>query len=108
MRYAWVVTSSWIEDENGAEFGKETKVFVSGPRNASAAMTALAVTSGYPFKMYDDDGIKYYEGKCWTADPEGFGGEEFFGPLNDYGAPNAGCTEIKYPANGKTGKYEIL
>jgi hypothetical protein len=49
--------------------------------------------------MYDDDGLLYYSGKS----------SEYatFDPLDDYGAPNAGCTSIEW-LNPKTGEWEIL
>jgi hypothetical protein len=44
------------------------------------------------FRMYDDDGELYYEGIA-TFDSS-------FQPLDDYGMPNAGCTEIRYYERG--------
>ena len=44
------------------------------------------------FTMYDDDEILYYSGIIW-------GEYTGFEPLDDWGAPNAGCTSIKI--NGK-------
>jgi len=43
------------------------------------------------FRMYDDDGEMYYEGIATPDD-----GEDGFAPLDDFGTPNAGCTEIRY------------
>jgi len=48
------------------------------------------------FRLLDDDGIVYYEGKA-TADTD-------FEPL-DWAAANAGCTEIQYLEQGR---WEIL
>jgi hypothetical protein len=45
----------------------------------------------YPFKMYDADGNLYYEG--WSDDCTS---EKAFGPLDDFGMPNAGAIDIKY------------
>lgn len=54
------------------------------------------------FKMYDDDGELYYSGYSKPLnDVDGFE------PLDDFGMPNAGCTEIKY-RNATSGKYETL
>jgi hypothetical protein len=53
---------------------------------------------GRAFAMYDDDGELYYRGRIWTAAEPGT--EADFGPLDDFGTPNAGCTEIRY--GGKT------
>lgn len=54
------------------------------------------------FKMFDDDGMLYYSGYV-KPDPD----QEGFEPLDDYGTPNAGCTEIQY-RNPKTLKYDTL
>lgn len=43
--------------------------------------------------MFYDDGIHYYNGLLKTK-YEGTGAA--FNPLEDYGMPNAGCTDIKY------------
>jgi len=40
-----------------------------------------------PFEMFDDDGNRM----C-----AGLASEEDFGPLDDYGMPNWGCTYIKF------------
>lgn len=45
----------------------------------------------HKFSMSDDDGICYYQGR--TDD------DSDFGPLDDFGKSNAGCTGIKI--NGK-------
>jgi len=55
------------------------------------------------FLMYDDDDILYYGGYLKT---ELDGSEEAFEPLDCYGMPNAGCTDIKYKE--KDGKYHSL
>lgn len=104
MAYGWVITDSWREDENGAVFGDKTSVAITN-RNITPKIAQSVANDGWTFKIYDDDGEKYYEGKFW--DSEGFGTEEMFEPL-DYAAWNAGCTTIKYRENGKTGKYETL
>jgi len=51
----------------------------------------------YKFRMFDDDGNLYYEGlsTCNSS----------FAPLDDYGMPNAGCTEIRY---FESGRWETL
>jgi hypothetical protein len=45
----------------------------------------------HPFLIFDDDGNLYYSGMCDTCDDE-----EAMGPLDNYGTPNAGATEIRY------------
>lgn len=44
------------------------------------------------FQMLDDDGEVYYRGRCHKYS---------FGPMDDFGTPNAGCTTIQYMVNGK-------
>lgn len=53
------------------------------------------------FKLYDDDGILYYEG--YSDDDNS---ERAFKPL-DWAMYDSGCTEIKY-RNPISGKYETL
>lgn len=52
------------------------------------------------FRLLDDDGWVYYIGVSNDSETE-----EGFAPLDDYGTPNAGCTEIQYLRNGE---WEIL
>jgi hypothetical protein len=88
-KYGWVIMKDHIGDnsENGTmgpEGVKFTKEFIK--------------QKGKRFRMFDDDGELYYEGYCYSEEP---GSEDEFGPLDDFGEPNAGCTEIKYFENGK-------
>jgi hypothetical protein len=52
---------------------------------------ALDNTLTEPFRLLDADGEVYYEGRSTNSDSE-----EAFSPLDDFGTPNAGCTEIQY------------
>lgn len=59
------------------------------------------------FKLYDDDGILYYEGYLHPENAEKH--HEYdaeFAPLN-WAMADSGCTEIKY-RNKDTGKYETF
>jgi hypothetical protein len=79
--YAWIVTQDHLDDK---------KVEVIGPSNASPEqIEELKAGAGETFKMYDDDGELYYTGRI-------IGDYCGFEPLDDYGEPNAGATEIKY------------
>ena len=53
----------------------------------------------HKFKIYDDDGELYCEG---LSDDDCS-----FDPLDDYGMPSLGATEIHY-LNPKTGHYDVL
>ena len=86
-RYGWILTRNHLEYEERSE-GVTQKV-VLGPRNIGENLeTALRRGEGSAFRMYDDDGNLYYSGKI-VGDYSGFE------PLDDYGEPNAGCTDIK-------------
>lgn len=107
--YAWVVTKDYIHDDtplaDWGKLGKGVDVNVQGPGRATPEEIRKAELEGQPFRMYDDDGILYYSGRCWSFD--GDGSEQAFGPLDDYGKPNAGATEIRY-RDRTTGKWETL
>jgi len=50
---------------------------------------------GIKFKLYDDDGELYYEGSMQVED---------FHPMDDFGMPNSGCTELWYSKNNEAFK----
>jgi hypothetical protein len=76
-----------------------TKDLIGGEPDATPEQKEQIKEDGFNihFKMYDDDGEHYYSG---------YAKEEEFYPLDDYGMPNAGCTEIKY--RQADGSYAIL
>lgn len=118
--YAWIIThvnTADLGDDCAEEKG------TMGPRNASPEnLAALKAGKGYTFRLTDDDGIWYYRGRIvFTEDggppvakalgqgwkpgsycvAGGLDGAEFdtgseFGPLEDWGTPNAGCVNIEY------------
>ena len=90
--YAWVITTDHLDN---------MPANVAGPRDATEDQIAMAREKGTRFKIYDDDGILYYSGRYWEPS-----GDIDFGPLDDYGAPNAGATEIRY--RDASGKYVTL
>ena len=45
------------------------------------------------FRLLDDDSIIYFEG---IAELDKCDSEEGFDPLDDFGMPSYGCTEIQY------------
>ena len=107
--YGWIITRDFIDDDTPYErWGKDSvPVDVSGPRDATPEQLAKAAADGAPFKIYDDDGIKYYEGRFWADDESGSDSEAAFAPLDQYGTPNAGAVTIKY-RNPDTGEWETL
>jgi len=93
--YAWIIDVDHIEMN-------ETPTM--GPSNMkpelAARLIALKKDEGQKFKMYDGDGELYYSGRI-------IGEYDGFEPLDDFGMPNAGCTEIKL-YNNKTREWETL
>jgi hypothetical protein len=104
MSYAWIIDKDHLfplfdGDDSSA-------VGVTGPSNAPDALLArLALkTPGHVFRIYDDDGQLYYTGRALFREqgemvrPEN--SEYALGPLDDFGTPNAGATEIRYFIDG--------
>jgi hypothetical protein len=106
--YAWVITR---DRDHELHSRADSSVGVSGPGQATEEMLERARTQGRRWRLLDEGDIDecalfdgkqvdpaergvVYEGLIWTQD--GPGSETDFGPLNDYGEPNYGCTEIQY------------
>lgn len=96
MSYAWIIDTDHLYDPNDDVFVNEAGTI--GPRIATNADTnRLAAGEGWHFKIYDDDGILYYTGRLvvsgnTTRDDE----TAMFGPLVDFGQPNAGAVDIRW------------
>jgi len=94
MTYAWTITRDRI-------FSGDENDLVGPP---GATLTTEQIRS-HPkaerFTMHCDDGECYYEGFLVGDEASGFE------PLEDFGTPNASCTEIRYK-NPKTGAMETL
>ena len=106
--YAWVITIDHLYEEavKEGDFEYKNEAGVSGPFGATDAQIAKALSkNGRAFRIYDDDGIWYYSGKLYEE--PGTEGENDFGPLDDWGTPNAGATEIRY-FNSSTHRWETL
>ena len=96
--YAWIIDKDHLEDGAGDRG-------VSGPWNANVggevseyAADKAQLTANYEnhfqFRMYDDDGELYYTGTMFCdGEPDE---EACYGPLGDFGMPNAGAVLIKY------------
>lgn len=92
-RYAWIITTDHFDG---------TAAKIEGPRDASPAKLAeLHAGGGTPFRMRDDDGELYFSGRFAGDDTS----EAAFGPLQDYGMPDSGCTSIEYLRGGR---WEVL
>lgn len=88
----WTITRDVLGDEPEA-------VGVVGPRSYGDAPTdakALPIR----FRLLDDDGEVYYEGRMNEAAMDAFGYSDE-DPLHGFGAPNAGCTSLQYFTSGE-------
>lgn len=87
--YGWIITHDhFVESPE-----EPNAVGTIGPRDIAPKVRAsLEAGAGVPFKMYDDDQLLMYEGR-FLGDPAS---EAAFGPLDDFGMPNVGCTSIHY------------
>ena len=65
------------------------KDLISNGRDKGRCSVNYCGTVALPhrFSLFDDDGECYYQGR--TSD------DSSFAPLDDFGKPNAGCTEIR-------------
>lgn len=114
--YAWIITTDHLTECEGHEslagehMGEAVycdgscdkgDAGVVGPRNASEEDIArLRAGAGDTFRLYDDDDELYYTGRLvvsgnLTHDDQ----VACFGPLDDFGTPNAGCTSIRWPGH---------
>ena len=84
MGYAWIIEEDFID------YGEAVGVY--GPRGAVKPSPGV----GSKFRLLDGDGVVYAKGR-FVGDA---GSEDAFGPLDDYGMPNWGCTSIEYWENG--------
>lgn len=115
--YAWIITHVNTKDL-GDDMADEKGTV--GPHDASDEMIAdLKAGKGHAFRMSDDDGIWYYRGRIVFVEGEapvarvitmnpgekpiavvcgGLSGDEEadFGPLWDFGTPNAGAVNLQY------------
>lgn len=123
--YAWIITKVNTKDL-GADSANEMGVY--GPGHATDEQIRMLIEGqGFKFRLLDDDGIWYYHGHIIFTDPtdspltpiagisehwknpyvvSGLTGDESadFGPLYDFGTPNAGCTDIQYRCANPNGK----
>jgi hypothetical protein len=91
--YGWIIVSDLLDDRT---------VAIIGPRNISPAIEAqLRNGAGETFRLKDDDGEPYFLGR-FIGDSTS---EHAFGPLDDYGMPDSGCTSIEYHRGGR---WEVL
>lgn len=92
MEYAWIIDQDLICV--GEDIGSK------GPSQASNTLLGrLQSGEGIEFRILDSDDTLYYSGRI-------LGDYEGFEPLDDFGCPNAGATDIQY--KNQLGKWETL
>ncbi len=101
----WTITKDHIADPNAPKPSNANAVGIVGPRNAKlTADEIIHHPQGQRFRMRDDDGELYYGGVMVITEDDG--DEAEFRPLNDFGTPNAGATDIEYQR--QDGVWETL
>ena len=70
------------------------------PTKRPALAESLKLGGGRKFRLLDDDGNVYFEGRIIIKGDDIGGGEEDFMPLDGFGE-GFGCTEIQYLENGE-------
>lgn len=84
---AWIITKDKQADPvsepgtNGNALGRASDGYAGSGRELP-----------YVFRMLDADGEVYYVGQSDQMD---------FDPLDEFGKPNAGCTDIQYKVDGE-------
>jgi len=98
--YAWRISRDMLFGDS-----KHSDAGVEGPRNAPESLLAVLrqpvknADRVHAFRMLDDDGILYYTGHIMAVEgvsPWAMDEEAAFGPLDDFGRPNAGAVYIQY------------
>lgn len=105
--YGWIIDTDHAPDMSQPEGTNANAKGVMGPPNISDNISDQLLAPGYgrAFRMYDADGELMYTGRIIT--PKGKEeGELDFAPLDDFGKPNAGATEIHYQRDNGTW-YEL-
>lgn len=91
MNYAWIIDHDY--NPTGEPGTNLNATGLTGPRGAGwGDLAALSGGLGVRFRLLDDDGEVNYDGRFIGNDLS----EDGFGPLDDFGMPNAGCTYIEY------------
>jgi hypothetical protein len=102
----WIIDKDHIADPQEEEGTYLNAVGLIGPRDISDDdEAALKAGAGVKFRLYDDDGELYYEGRSIDPGPEYSAPahrpiEWEFEPLDDFGRPNAGAVDVRHLVDG--------
>jgi len=103
---AFIITRDYVAE------GSEKATGLIGPAMATERdVERLKAGEGTKFRMLDDDGRVYYHGRRLDGSEceeqyEDFYGEPEFSPLDCFGRPNAGCTDIQ--EKDENGKWQSI
>ena len=111
----WIITKDLLGDEPHVigkgllpwgNFGPPSALILAPERESwvEAYLHAHGAEFPFEFRLYDDDGEPYYEGRC--GDCTDCEAELAFAPL-DWAEHNAGCTTMRYRKLGEQA-WEIL
>ncbi len=90
----WTITEDHVADPDAKPGTNANAVGVVGPRGAVLSSKEIVDhPDSIPFRMRDDDHELVYVGFLL--------GDDLFAPLDDFGMPNAGCTEIEVREHGE-------
>jgi hypothetical protein len=108
---AWIITKDKIADTDSTEGTNGNAKGLWGPHTASENdVKRLKAGEGTRFRMLDDDGEIYYYGRRLEESDadKGYYAEPEFAPLDNFGTPNAGCTELQYDYGKKDSKGKVI
>lgn len=111
---AWIITVDHVADEEDRKARPNGRsnlhaVHLTGPRNASERdVERLEAGEGIEFRLLDDDGNLYYEGRRLEESDadEDYDGEPELAPLDCFGRPNAGA--VTQQEKNKEGQWESI
>lgn len=90
--YAWLITIDRLLLAEAPPKQSRSRVGTIGPSGCALTEDDIKFLPHTKFRLFDDDGELYYEG-LFVGD---ITSELAFGPLDDFGEPDAGCTRIDY------------
>lgn len=93
---AWIIDKDYGAAPNAKPGTNANAVGVMGPRGFNGDQSKLV----HRFRMLNDDRELAYEGRSDD--------DSSFGPLDDFGEPNVGCTVIQYWVPGPGGGWKDL
>jgi len=98
----WCITRDFIDDGYSVGVCSPDCAINFNKKTLSSKISEIEAEMPFRFRMLDDDDELYYIG--YSSDNETINA---FDALDDFGIPNAGCTEIQY-FNQNNGQWEVL